>query len=266
MEDTFIKIGKGENQGCLTEKIYKLDPMKKNLIDNFMQVRENMLLMAKSNVDANGKATIADRYNQRPITIGEGMIPQIERFASKASVNNFTINTFQNVITQMARVAESATGNHFAFICNLPGWDAVQRVLGNYLANRATDGAYLWSRGGNTGNSKYVKVGATFDSYEWGGNIISFKHDDTLTREYSEPYFLCIDLTTGKTSTQPPVAMFTLEGADFVLNEIHGVGGATGKQSGIVSSPVAGGSMIASGWAGIAVFNPYRSFILRGQK
>ena len=51
------------------------------------------------------------------------------------------------------------------FMCNEKGWSVVQRVLGDYLANRHTDGAYLWS---NQGQGKYVKVGATFDSYEWG--------------------------------------------------------------------------------------------------
>ena len=40
-------------------------------------------------------------------------------------------------------------------------------------------------------------------------------------------------------------------------------GGRDGKSSGVVSTPVAGGTMIASGFAGIAVYNPYRSFILR---
>jgi hypothetical protein len=50
MEDTFIKVGKGENQGCLTEKIYKLEPMKKNLIENFLYARENMILLAKGNI------------------------------------------------------------------------------------------------------------------------------------------------------------------------------------------------------------------------
>lgn len=44
-------------------------------------------------------------------------------------------------------------------------WGIVQRVLGDYLANRHTDGAYLWSKGGD---GKYIKVGATFDAYEWG--------------------------------------------------------------------------------------------------
>ena len=93
MEDTFIKIGKGEGTG--NEKIYKLDPMKKNLIENFLYARENMLLMAKGTVDVNGKSTIVDRATGRPIYVGEGLIPQVERFASKYSANRITINTFQ---------------------------------------------------------------------------------------------------------------------------------------------------------------------------
>ena len=165
MEDTFIKIGKGENQGCLTEKVYKLDPMKKNLIENFLYARENMILLAKGNMGVDGKATISDRSSGRPICIGEGMIPQIERFASKYSANHITINTFHTIIGTMVEKAQSPTGNHFCFVVNEPAWLIVQRVLGDYLANRKTDGAYLWSRGGE---GKYIKVGATFDAYEWG--------------------------------------------------------------------------------------------------
>ena len=41
-----------------------------------------------------GKATISDRATGRPIYIGDGVIPQIERFASKYSANKVTINTF----------------------------------------------------------------------------------------------------------------------------------------------------------------------------
>lgn len=37
----------------------------------------------------------------------------------------------------------------------------------------------------------------------------------------------------------------------------------SGIESGIVSSPVAGAKLIMMGYAGIAVFAPYRSFILR---
>lgn len=70
-----------------------------------------------------------------------------------------------------------------------------------------------------------------------------FKVDRTLSREYPDPYFLCIDLTTGKTSTQPPIQLFSLKGQDYIYNEVLGVGGADGKSSGVVSSPVAGGLM-----------------------
>lgn len=218
MEDTFIKIGNGEGAG--NEKIYKLDPMKKNLIENFLFARENMLLLAKGNVDVQGKATITDKVTGRPLYIGEGMIPQIERFSSKYSANRITINTFQQVISDMVQKAEQPQGNTFTFMCNEAGWSVVQRVLGSYLANRQTDGAYLWS---NQGEGKYIKVGATFDAYEWGGNTIVFKVDRTLSREFSDPYFLCVDLTTGKTSAQPPIMMFSLKGKDYVFNEVLGV-------------------------------------------
>lgn len=57
-------------------------------------------------------------------------------------------------------------------MCNEKGWSIVQRVLGEYLSNRKVDGAYLWS---NQGEGKYVKVGNTFDAYEWGEHYCSIK-------------------------------------------------------------------------------------------
>lgn len=257
MEDTFIKISRGDANG---DKVYRLEPMKKNLIENFLYARENMLLMAKGNVGVDGKATISDRATGRPIYIGDGVIPQVERFASKYSANKVTINTFQQIISTMVEKAEKPTGNTFTFTCNEKGWSIVQRVLGEYLSNRRTDGAYLWS---NQGEGKYVKVGNTFDAYEWGGNTIVFKVDRTLSREFQDPYFMCLDLTTGKTSAQPPIQMFSLKGKDYIFNEVLGVGGRTGGDSGVVSSPVAGGLMTIHGYAGVGVFNPYRSFILK---
>lgn len=262
MEDSFIKIGKGDGNGALSEKIYKLDPMKKNLIENFLYARENMMLLAKGTVNADGKTTLADKATGRPIIIGDGAIPQIERFASKAAPNRVTRNTFHQVISAMVEKAEQPQGNHFVFVVNEKFFAIVQSVLSSWLENK-TDGAYLWSKGGE---GKYIKVGATFDSYEWMGNVISFKVDRTLSREYLEPFAMCIDLTTGKTSAQPPIAMYTLKGKDFVFNEVLGVGGRSGGDNGVVSTPVAGGMMTIHGYAGVAVYNPYRSFIIRVQE
>ena len=105
------------------------------------------------------------------------------------------------------------------------------------------------------GNYKLTKI----------GNTISFKVDRTLSREFAEPYFLCIDLTTGKTSTQPPVQMYSLKGGDYMTYDMYGPGGKDGLSSGVVSTPVAGGISGIWGYCGIAVFNPYRSFILKAK-
>lgn len=57
--------------------------------------------------------------------------------------------------------------------------------------------------------------------------------------------------------------MFTLKGGDFITNKLPGVGGLDGLSSGLVASTVASSKLINWGYSGVAVFNPYRSFILR---
>ena len=43
MENTFISISKGEGNGNLKETIYKMDTTEKNLLRNFLEVRNNGL-------------------------------------------------------------------------------------------------------------------------------------------------------------------------------------------------------------------------------
>lgn len=107
MEDTLIKISEGKDAGCLSEKIYAMDPMSKVLMDNFMQAREQMLLMSKTNIDVNGKATISTRNTGREIPIGEGLIPQIERYCSKHVASKVTINTFHTIMNEMVQKADN---------------------------------------------------------------------------------------------------------------------------------------------------------------
>ena len=66
MENTFISIGKGEGNGNLKETIYKMDTTEKNLLRNFLEVRNNGLLFNRTNVDKNGKPTISDPDTGRP--------------------------------------------------------------------------------------------------------------------------------------------------------------------------------------------------------
>ena len=103
----------------------------------------------------------------------------------------------------MNEKAQNPTGNKYMFICNERMWNLIQTVLGDYLAKYRTEGTYIYSKGAND----YVKVGATFDSYIYGGNQITFKVDRTFSREYGfdKAYCLCLDLTADSTGNEPPI-------------------------------------------------------------
>ena len=239
-EDVFVKIAEGKRGE--KETIYKMDRVQKNLLDNFMAGRNQALLFSKGNVDSNGKPTISDPDTGRPIYISDGLIPQVEAFASKYAYNKMTINVFKTILSALNEKAERPTGNHYMFIVNEKAWYDVQDVLDKYLSNYHTDGTYLWSMKAND----YVAVGAQgFDTYRYGGNTISFQVDRTFSREfgYEKGYMLALDLTADKTSAQPPIALFTLKGGDMISNKYVGVGGLNGVSSGEVATPVAGSKL-----------------------
>ena len=73
----------------------------------------------------------------------------------------------------MADKAQSDTGNKFVIVCNRKLWNDINTVLGEYLANYRTDGTYMYSKSANKGQGGYVKVGATYDSYEYAGELIA---------------------------------------------------------------------------------------------
>lgn len=261
-EDVFVNMKGTNKEGKEVEKIYKMDSVKKNLLDNFMYVRSNGLLFNKTNVDENGKSTIMDPDLNRPIYIGDGIIPQIERYASKYAFSNLSVEVFQTIVSTMNEKAKLPTGNKYLFIVNERFWLLVQQKLSEFLFKFKTNGTYMW----NKSAGDYIKVGATFDSYEFGGNTITFKVDRALTREYGteKGYAIAIDLTADQTgNVEAPIQLFTLRGGDFINNHYLGVGGADGLTSGPVSSPVSGSKLINWGYAGVGVFNPYRSFIAR---
>lgn len=127
-------------------------------------------------------------------------------------------------MSDMADKAQNDTGNHFMFMCNRKLWNDVNQVLGEYLANYKTDGTFMYSKSANKGQGGYVKVGATFDTYEYAGNTITFAVDRALSREYPDKgYGICIDLTADKTTGTPAIGKFSLTGKDFITNKIVGV-------------------------------------------
>ena len=116
----------------------------------------------------------------RPIYMYDGIIPQVERYASKYVYSELTVDAMKTAINMMVQKAEKPTGNKFAFIVNEKAWMDIQNKLSEWLANFHTDGAFLWSKSANG----YVSVGATYDTFNFGGNQISFIVDRTFSHEY----------------------------------------------------------------------------------
>lgn len=261
LETTFVKVAEGSGNGEAKESMYQMDTLEKNLLKNFLEVRNNGLLFNKTNVNKDGKPTISDPDTGRPIYIGDGIIPQVMRFASKYVYNKLTPACFNTAMAMMNQKAQDPIGNKYVFICNEKMWADIQDCLSGWLARFKTCGTYLWSKRANG----YLDVGATFTSYEIGGNQISFKVDRTFSREWGmdKGFGLMLDLTADKESGKPAIQMFTLKGGDFITNKFPGVGGLDGLSSGIVSSPVAASKVINWGYSGVGVFSPYRSFILK---
>lgn len=260
-EDVFVNVAEGKGNGGLTETLYKMNKKEKDLLENFLFVRNNGLLFNKTNVDKNGKPTIVDPDTGRPIYIGDGLIPQVERFASKYVFTKLTVDVFNTALNALVEKATQPTGNKFVFICNERMWNLVQGTLGEYLSRWKVNNTFMWSQAAND----YVDVGATFVSYEFAGNVISFKVDRTFSREYGsdKAYSLMLDLTADKSTGEAAIQMFTLKGGDFITNKFPGVGGLDGLTSGVVSSATAASKLINWGYSGIGVFSPYKSFILK---
>ncbi|MEG0773670.1 hypothetical protein [Clostridium sp.] len=252
MEDQFINIATKDKD--FTCKLFGAD---KVCLDSFMAARNNKLLFSKGNFDKNGKSTITDEIG-RPIIATEGIIPQIERFATKYVFNKLTTRIFEGAMNEMATKADEPTGNSWVFICNTRFWQMVQRTMSTWIRDWKTTGCFVWSQGAKD----YVDLGATYQSYEFAGNKMIFRLDRSLDLEFpKKAYGIFIDLTTDSNGT-PGIMMFSYKGGDIIHNIITGVGGKSGLESGEVSSPVSGARIVNWGYHGVGVMNPYRSAIL----
>lgn len=91
-------------------------------------------MFGKSNIDANGKPTIVNPEDNRPIYMSDGLIPQCEAFCSKYAYNKLNINVLLEILSMLNEKANDPTGNHYVFLCNEKLWNDLQRTLGDYLA------------------------------------------------------------------------------------------------------------------------------------
>ena len=253
-EEAFIKLSRGSDANGWEDKIFRWPDKKKILLSNFMAARNQSLLWQHTTMDENGKPTITDREG-RPIVAGDGIIPQLNRYASKFNYTKLTISLLNEMLLNLSMKCNDVIGNNYAFVVNTHLWNDLQNTMSEFLANHRTDAAYIYSKSSNG----MVKAGATYNSYEFGGNSVLFSVDRALDLEYPTKGFgIIVDLTGDKESGRPAIELFTVRGKQLIENTLPGVGIKNGE----VATPVAGIKYMMSGYCGVAVYNPYRSVII----
>ena len=260
-ESIYITDGKKKSASGKDEwLIYTMNKKEKDCLDHFLLSREQSNLFSETNYDANGKCLMQDELG-RDVPMGDGIIPQIERYCEKYAYANLSSEVFEDVIAAMVEKCDTAVGNKFACVCNERFWNQFGRVMREDLRFQSpSDGTYFYSKaaGGD------VKVGATFVSYEFQGNQITFMPDRALSQEYDN-YGYAVFLDTGKdvTSGVPNISSFTMEGAEMLSGNLRGMGGMDGKSTGDIATSVHGSSYHLLGYSCTCVMNPYKSFILK---
>lgn len=139
---------------------------------------------------------------------GDGLIPQIERFASKFKYAKLGVNVINTVLGQMNLKATEATGNKYTFIVNDILWSQINTTLGDWLKLWASTPTMLYSKATNNyvKADNPIKVGATFTSYEIAGNTVTFMVDRALTKEYpNKGYGICLDMSPDVSLNQPAI-------------------------------------------------------------
>jgi hypothetical protein len=255
-EEIYLEMTKGKDKTC---EYYKMNKKEKECMDHFMLSREQNNIFSETNYDINGKCLDQDEMG-RDIPMGDGAVPQIERYCDKFFFSIMSSDILDDVIATMNRKSDNVIGNTYAVICNESLYQIFGKVMKTDLRFQSpNDGSYFYSK--KSGGE--IHVGAHFKSYEVQGNTLTFMPNRALSQHYPDyPYGIFLDTTADLTNGRPNVAMFTLQGCEVIEGSIRGLGGLDGKSSGEISTSVAGSSYHIMGYSGIVVFNPYKSFIL----
>jgi hypothetical protein len=252
---------KNAKNGKVEYEYYRLQKLEKDVLESYLWARENHLLFGVSNYDANGKCMLQDEKGQ-DISIGDGVIKQIERYCEKFSYSVLTTRWIEDAMAAMREKSPNSIGNTFAFIVNERLYDQLGRVLREDLrfVGKGNDKHYWTNKDG-----KKIQVGAHYDSYTFQGNTVVFMVDKILSDEYPySGYGFCINAGVDQTNSTSGISMFTLEGREMLSGKLRGMGGFSGKENGVdLATSVDGSEFHLLGYSGAVVFNPYNAVIIK---
>lgn len=110
LEDVFIQIGSGKDGGK-DDPVFTLKKAEEQVIENYLEARDMALVWGKSNVDKDGKPKIYESETGRPIVSADGLIAQLERFATKFVFSKLTVAYFQKALATLVAKSIKPTGN-----------------------------------------------------------------------------------------------------------------------------------------------------------
>jgi hypothetical protein len=273
-EDQFVEMPKRDKSGKVTgSEYFRLPKIEESLQEQMMYAINQHLLFGQSNMRGS-RATI-QAANGSDVIMGDGLIAQVERVCDKHSYTKLTAKVLREAINTTVYRTGKITGVHITMICNQRMWQDVQEVLNaeargfNNVLNPyfvVTDKSQQTRKAPiSSGKLDGMKVGATYTTYEFGGNFVTFMPDYSLSqdiayRDRSYGIFINTDLTD---DGQPNIQMMTVKGGELITGELVGLGARTGTASGLISTSVSGSEIHWKAFSGLRVADPYQAFILQ---
>lgn len=261
-------------------KIYVMNSIEQQVMEHFVRSANAALICGRSVMNEENGRSMLQTENMQDIIAGDGLIAQYERYAHYINYtdNTLTVKQFQDAIENVAERRGMSTGNHITVLCNRRFSRQKARALQQEVFQNNPYGAWFFTKDRlnmsdpitkakktNRIMANEITVGATFKSYIYDGNTITFVVDEALTNHYQDRgYAIFIDTGVYETDngTTPAVHLKTLKGRSLVTNYIYGMGGATGSSSGPVATALDASRYEVLGWRGIAVMNPYAATIM----
>jgi len=247
-----------DDDGTSKNVYYKYLQAEKKILDQYLTTREGHVVFGESNFDSNGVCLDQDDLNQ-DLPMGDGLLEQVYKFASRSNYAVMDIGTIKASLNLMSDKSDEPTGNTFVVVGNKRLFDQINDALLEYSLVSTTNPTFLFSE---TGKDNKVEVGATFSTYEYGGNKIVFMVNKELTQSHPNYGFgVMLDMEEDIQTNRPAIQSFTLEGSELLTGFVPGLGGKNGKSSGMIATGMTGTEFHIAGYSGIVVFNPYRSHV-----
>lgn len=262
-------------------KLLPFTSIEQAVLDDFLLKANGAMLWGRSNIDANtGRPLITDNKGEA-VYIGDGLIAQIERYGHYIDISGpMSVKHFQNAIDYIADRRGQSMGNHILAIVNRKFSRMKATALRDAINLFAPQNNGTWffskdpvqgvARPGDRTRARRmqlpheVAVGATFNTYIYEGNTITFLVDEALTNHYPDKaYGIFVDNSVyeDRTGEKPGIHMMTLKGRELVQSHVPGIGGIDGRTNGITSSRLDASSYDIVGWRGLVVKNPYAGVI-----